>query len=204
LEVLLLLKDLQGLLSLLEHVLLFDKSLWSQRLLWLLGSKEKLLLELVQEQLLLGLILLVYFSRRVVLLLCQVLFLQQLENSLGIDEIYDVILVSSLIPRNLLVWSVPPIAVNSEFIHVFCRLQKFDERVSRWFHTYLLSKSRSRMWLSWNYGLHLFSLPIVELTADFDKLTSKRPLEAVLHLVDNIHVVRLARCWKHRTSHSLW
>ena len=97
-EVLLLLKDLQGLLSLLEHVLLFDKSLWSQRLLWLLGSKEKLLLELVQEQLLLGLILLVYFSRRVVLLLRQVLFLQQLENSLGIDEIYDVILISSLIP----------------------------------------------------------------------------------------------------------
>lgn len=58
------------------------------------------------------------------------------------------------------------------------------------------------MWLSWDNRFHLFPLPIVELTADLDKLTSKGPLENVLHLVNDIHVVQLAL--EHCASYGLW
>lgn len=66
------------------------------------------------------------------------LFLQQLENSLRVDQVYDIVLISALIPRNLLVRRISPIAVNSELIHVLLRFQELDENVCRWLHAYLL------------------------------------------------------------------
>lgn len=120
-----------------------------------------------------SLILLVNIGGGVVLLLSQVLFLQQLENGLGIGEVDDVVLVSALIPRNLLIWGISPVAVDSELVHVLLGLEEFDEDMCSRLHANLLSKAGTRVWLSWHNCFHLLTLPIVELTADFDELSSE-------------------------------
>ena len=57
--------------------------------------------------------------------------MEELEDSLAICEVYNVVLVASLISGDLLIWSISPISINSEFIHVLQRIKEFDE-VVRW------------------------------------------------------------------------
>lgn len=127
------------------------------------------------------------------------LFLEQHTESLGVAQVNHVVLVAPGIPSYLLVWGVPPVAVDPELVLVSFGVQKLGKPVSGW----LLADPLKRLSepsaddgrVCRDNVVHLLALPVVELRADFDVFTSKAPLEDVLDLVeqdllllDHVHV----------------
>ena len=58
-------------------------------------------------------------------------FLDELADGLRVRQVDDVVLVSSLVSRDVLVGRVPPVAVHAEFVHHFLRVQELHEVVRR-------------------------------------------------------------------------
>jgi hypothetical protein len=169
LEVVLLLEKVEGLLGLLEEVLLLEDVGGGDGNLTLgLRELDELLLKLLEEELLLleliGLLGLLDVGDLGLLLS----LLEELEDCFSLSEVDDIVLISSFIASYLLVGSISPIAIHSEFVLVSFWVKKLDKIVSWCCLTYLglsclLSQSGSFDRLSCNHQIHFLSLPSVEL-----------------------------------------
>ena len=97
--------------------------------------ENQLLLQLLNEHLVLvvlkklHLLLVLLLGRE--LRLVGLVFLDELADGLRVRQVDDVVLVSSLVSRDVLVGRVPPVAVHAEFVHHFLRVQELHEVVRR-------------------------------------------------------------------------
>lgn len=99
--------------------------LWQNQLLLQLLNQHLVLVVLQELHLLLVLLL----GRE--LRLVGLVLLDELADGLRVRQVDDVVLVASLVARNVLVGRVPPVPIDSEFVHHFLRVQKLHEVVRR-------------------------------------------------------------------------
>ena len=149
--------------------------------------KDQLWLQLLDEHLIL--IMLHKLHLLLVLLLwCQLslvafILLDKLSDCFGACQIDDIIFVTSFVTSNILIRCVSPVSINSEFVHDFWRIEKFNKVVCwRWTHskTLLCYTERFQVILGLHF-YHTLSLPIVEVTHNFSYFTSKWPLKDVFN-----------------------
>lgn len=153
-----------------------------------IGWQDHLLLKRLNEHLILAVlhqgILLLELLLRCHLLREGLVFFEEVADGFGIGEIDHVVLVAAFVPSCLLVWSVSPVSVNSEFVHALLWVEEFDEVVSGRLLVHpqiLLSYSKGLHVISGLNFEHSFSLPVVEMSHDFDDFATERPLENVFN-----------------------
>ena len=97
-----------------------------------------------------------------------------------------------LIPGDLLVRRISPIAIDSEFVLISLRLKQFRNAVPLILVTLRIQESSSNLDLFTRLDLsHRLTLPVIELSAYLHIFAAKTPFKYVLNLFQQFRLLEL-------------
>lgn len=114
---------------------------------------------------------------------------EHLNNRFWILQIDHIVFITFVISCDLLIGSISPISIYSEFIHVFIWIKKLYKKMCwsiRSAHSLgktLLSESKIFHHITRIHLVHFFALPIVKLPTYFNNFTSKLPFKYVFNFI---------------------
>lgn len=113
------------------------------------------------------------------------MFLKNLENRLSICQIYDIVFIISIIPRELLIGSTFPNAINFEFILISSTIQLLQKIMSRTPYDLVLTQSNVPSIINSNINpFHFFSGPWIKLSTNFNIISSKWPIKDMFDFIN--------------------
>lgn len=103
-------------------------------------------------------------------------FFQNLQNGFLVCKVNNIVFVVARVSSDLLVWSISPITINFEFVHVLHRVKEFNDIMSGLLLSdpilnVDLSETSASDWLTRDDSFHFLTCPLIELSTDLNILS---------------------------------